>query len=112
MGVWGYKPWESDLASDWYADLFQKTKIAKYVRETLNLDVREHFEEIRAAAALLIALGYKYVWPIDDLGGDLRLATLKLEAILADGCCPLNESKEIVSLINEEIATLKRRLLD
>ena len=112
MGTWGTLPWESDFASDWYANLFQKTKLAEYVRETLNLDVRDNFEEVRSAAALLVALGYKYVWPIDDLDDDLKLAILRLEAILADESCPLNESKEIVTAINGEIAMLKLRISD
>jgi hypothetical protein len=89
-----------------------KTKLAKYVREALNLDVRDYFEEVRAAAALLIALGYKYVWPIENLDEDIKLAISKLENIIADECCPLNESKEIVDAINAEIAALKLRLAE
>jgi Domain of unknown function (DUF4259) len=110
MGVWGYQPWESDMASDWYANLFQNTNLAENVRKTLNLDVKEYYEEVRAAAYLLTVLGHKYIWPINDLEKDLKLAISKLENILADKSCPLNESKEIVDAINVEIATLKLRL--
>ena len=32
MGMWGFEPWEDDLAADWFAELFQKGKIAERVQ--------------------------------------------------------------------------------
>jgi hypothetical protein len=35
MGVFGNQPWESDLASDWYAGLFQKQSLQNTLEKHL-----------------------------------------------------------------------------
>lgn len=82
MGAWGRQPWENDGAADWYAELFETTRLAEQVEKTLQTeDVEEYHEEIRAAAYLLVALGRVYIWPVEDLDRHLKLAVEKLEAI-------------------------------
>jgi hypothetical protein len=105
MGAWGTTAWDNDDAADWFADLFEKTKLAKRVEKTLQKkDVEEYANEIRAAAHVLVALGRVYIWPIDDLDRHLCLAIEKLEAIhrLAD----FEGDEAIVA----EIAELRSRL--
>ncbi len=63
MGAWGYAPWDSDSAADWYGDLFVEFPIAAKVEEALNADPEEDADYIRAASALLIMLGRTYIWP-------------------------------------------------
>jgi hypothetical protein len=106
MGSWGSAPWDDDLAADWFANLFEATKLARRVEKTLNhRDLEEYAAEVRAAAYVLIALGMNYIWPVDDLDRHLNLAISKLEAI--------RELPDYAGMpeIDEEIAILKSRLL-
>ena len=34
MGTWDKLPWDNDAAADWFAELFEKTKLAKHVEDT------------------------------------------------------------------------------
>jgi hypothetical protein len=108
MGAWGTTAWDNDGAADWFGDMFDTTGLAKYVRETLQRDVEEYHEDVRAAAYLVISLGRVYIWPIDELDNDLALAIAKLEAIKALEI--YQEVPEFVTAIDEEIALLKSRL--
>ena len=40
MGTWGPASWDNDSAADWFARMFEETKLAEYVERTLNLDLR------------------------------------------------------------------------
>ena len=108
MGAWATAAWDNDGAADWFAGLFDATGLANYVRETLQRDVKEYDEEVRAAAYMLVALGRVYIWPIDDFDNDLDLAIAKLEEIKA--LKNYQEVPEFVESIDEEIAILKSRL--
>ena len=55
MGAWATAAWDNDGAADWFTELFDATGLANYVRETLQRDVEEYDEEVRAAAYMLIA---------------------------------------------------------
>jgi len=111
MGTWGIEPWESDLAADWFAKMFEETKLDDFIEKTLCLDSLDYYEEIRAAAAVLVGLGRKGIWPTEKLDQHLKLAIAKLEEILGNDSCPVNESKEIVAAITKEIECLKARLV-
>jgi hypothetical protein len=65
-------------------------------------------DEIRAAATLLILLGRVYMWPVDRLEPQLRLAIQKLEAIIE--VSEMGEESEFRDQIEKEIEALKRRL--
>jgi Domain of unknown function (DUF4259) len=73
MGAWGKLPWDNDGAADWFGELFEKTKLAERVEDTLRLDVDSH-GEIGAAASVLLFLGRVYIWPVHDLDRHLTLA--------------------------------------
>lgn len=105
MGAWGYAPWDSDSAADWYGDLFDEIPLAAKVEETLNADPEEYADEIRAASALLIMLGRTYMWPIDDIDRHLKLAISQMEKVLA----VYEDEPEFASAVAEEIAVLKSR---
>ncbi len=64
MGAWATAAWDNDGAADWFGDMFDATGLANYVRETLQRDVEEYDEEVRAAAYMVVALGRVYMWPI------------------------------------------------
>ena len=81
MGAWGELPWDNDAAADWFGDLMDKTRLAQEVERTLKLDVEDSYEEIRAAASVLLFLGRVYIWPVHDLDRHLTLAADRLEEV-------------------------------
>ena len=107
MGMWGREPWEDDLAADWFAELFQKTRLAERVEKTLQRkNLEDHWPEIRAAAYLISALGN--VWPWDVRTAHHELAMQKLEAIkqVED----LRDDSYMASELDAQIAALRERL--
>lgn len=108
MGAWGTEPWGNDSAADWFGGMFDATGLAKHVEETLQQDVEEYHEEIRAAAYMVVALGRVYIWPIAYLDNHLKLAIAKLEEIRALEL--YQEVPEFIKAIDQEIAILKSRL--
>jgi len=106
MGAWGKLPWENDGAADWFDDLFDKTKLAKRVEDTLKLDAADSHEEIRAAASVLLFLGRDYIWP--DLNRHLTLAADRLEEV--SRLDAIAESPESVEEIRAEIQELRSRI--
>jgi len=108
MSAWGTAAWDSDGAADWFGDMFELTRLADYVEETLERDPEDSHEEIRAAAYMLVALGRVYIWPVDDLENHLALAVSKLEQIKALQI--YQEAPGFVEAINGEIGLLRSRL--
>ena len=108
MGAWGKLPWENDGAADWFATLFDKTRLARQVEETLQLDVEDSCEEVRAAASILIFLGHNYIWPVHDLDRHLALAADKLEKI--SSLDVIADSPEFVEEIQGEVRELRSRI--
>lgn len=110
MGTWGFEPWENDAAADWFAQMHAQTRLAAYVEKTLALDIVDSYEEIRAAAAMLVAFGREYTWPVESLQDHLALAAHKLQQMLTDDSCPIQESEELMSAVSRELDILKTRL--
>ncbi len=108
MGAWGKLPWDNDGAADWFGELFEKTKLAKQVEDTLKLAVEDSHEEIRAAASVLLFLGRVYIWPVRDLDRHLALAAARLEEVSRVGV--IVESPELVDEIRAEIQELRSRI--
>lgn len=108
MGAWGKLPWDNDGAADWFGVLFEKTKLAKQVEDTLKLDAQNYHEEVRAAAAVLLFLGRNYIWPVKDLNRHLTLAADRLEEI--SRVAVIAESPEFVDEIRAEIQELRGRI--
>jgi hypothetical protein len=108
MGAWGELPWDNDGAADWFGDLFEKTKLAKEVEDTLKLDAEDSYEEIRSAASVLLFLGRVYIWPVHDLDRHLTLAADRLEEVSRVDV--IAESPEFVEQIRAEIQELRSRV--
>ena len=109
MGAWDLKPWDNDGAADWYADLFDETGFRAKVREALEMDIDDGHEEIRAAAAMLVFLGRTYVWPIDHLDDDIKLAIKRLKELQKYEIYA--EAEGFVEEMEREITLLESRLL-
>ena len=114
MGGWGTKPWDNDIASDWFGNMMEATGLAEYVEKTLRQELGDDLGDndpgaialkIRAAVSVLVLLGHIYVWPGDDLENHLKLAISRLEEIL-----PMEYSGGVEGQIRAEIAVLKTRL--
>lgn len=108
MGAWGKLPWDNDGAADWFGALFEKTKLAKQIEDTLRLDVQDSHEEIRAAASVLLFLGRNYIWPVNDLDRHLTLAADRLEEV--SRVSVIAELPEFVDEIRAEIQELRGRI--
>lgn len=108
MGTWDKLPWDNDGAADWFSELFQKTKLATYVEETLKQKVDDSHEEIRAAASVVLLLGRNYVWPVGDLDRHLKLAADRLEEV--SRVSEIAEEPEFVEEIRAEIQELRSRI--
>ena len=73
MGTWGYKPWDSDDAADFFRAVFEAIDIDAHIDGALRYD--DTFGQIRGAAYLLRVLGHSpYVWPGDP---DRRIAHIE-----------------------------------
>ena len=82
MGTWGSLPWDNDTAADWFGEMFEQTKLVERVERTLKLSAAKHYDQIRAAASLVLLLGHTYVWPSGCLRRHQRLAAKRLEELL------------------------------
>ena len=108
MSAWGNLPWDNDSGADWFGDMFDATKLADHVEATLQLDPQDMHEEIRAAAAVVLLLGYTYVWPIKQIDRHLALAADRLEELLRLDIYA--EAPDLVATIREEIQELRSRI--
>lgn len=107
MGTWDFTPWENDTAADWFAGIFNETSLPGHIESALNRDIEEYPEVIRAAAAVLIMLGRIYIWPVELLEGQLKLAIQRMEL-----CVEAGVFSDELPLVENEIMILKLRLKD
>lgn len=107
MGAWDTSPWDNDTAADWFADLFDATRLREGVRATLESNTDENHEEIRAAVWILIELGRTYIWPVDHIDEDIELGIKKMEEIVQLGIYA--DTPDFVKEIEFEIAVLRAR---
>lgn len=108
MSTHGYAPWENDSAADWLAELMDQTNIAELIRTKLEEPVTEmSFEEIRAAAGMLLLIGQTYIWPIETIEGDLLLAAAKLKE-----CQKFYTEESFKNLVNTESTLLHMRAIN
>lgn len=85
MGTWGPAPFENDAALNWLDALFDKFDLVGYIQHTLDLDITEYPEEIRAASSFVKTLAKERLWPAAELRPLLQLSSHRLEQILAEG---------------------------
>ncbi len=81
MGIWGYYPWETDLAADWFDEAVAQTGLADLVGATVR-KAPSSWEKIRAAGYVLIHLGRVGIWPTERLEADLTAAVEAFEEML------------------------------
>lgn len=110
MGDWGVKPWENDVAADWFMNMMETTGLAEYVEKTISQELDDDdpgatADEIRAAVSVLVLLGHIHVWPVDDWENHLILAISRLEEIF-----PRDFNGGAEEQIRAEITVLKARL--
>ncbi len=84
MGNWGFLPLENDAALDWNADLFQANQLEGRVKASLELDIQEQPEAVRAAAHLVGVLVSNGIWPDDSKAKFIDLAADRLSQMLAE----------------------------
>lgn len=107
MGCWGVKPYENDSAADWFGDLWDEFPLPAKVEQTLNLDLEESHEEIRAAVHLLLQLGKTYIWPVDSIDHHCDLAVRRLEEIKA---MEIYSGDDFQAVLQKEIEILRSRI--
>ena len=112
MGHWGTKAWENDEAGDWFNELFRESCIREVVRRALECDVKQDFAVVRAAAFMLIQLGNAYIWPVEYLEDDLRLAVTQLESArdFIASQQPDSDLEAYIELLDHEISALLVRI--
>jgi hypothetical protein len=111
--MWGNKPWDNDRAADWFAKLMENTKLPAEVRQTLQLSSEENYDEentplLRAAIYCILQFGHVYVWPVNDLENDLKLAIEAAGKVLEDE--EYCYSEEVTDMVRQELEELKKRL--
>jgi hypothetical protein len=105
MGDWGPKPWENDWAADWFAKVFDITRLVEHVDKALNQDPEQNPYVVRAAAYLLVQLGRTYIWPPEHLERQIKLAIQKLRIVRSSD--ELREGE--ADCIDAEIFELQQR---
>jgi hypothetical protein len=104
MGTWGPAPFENDAALNWLDALFDKFELVAYIQQTLDLDIAEYPEEIRAACSFVKALAKERLWPASELRPLLELSSHRLQEIFAAG---LYENTAFAAELRYEIAHLQ-----
>lgn len=108
MGSWGPEPWDSDGASDWFAELFAHSDIEQRVLRTLALDPEDRFEEMRAACYVVMTLGRTYIWPGERLGAVLAATRRALIALLESSYA--EDSPQLSARLREDLSVVERRI--
>ena len=107
MSCWGVRPFESDSAADWFGDLWDEFPVPAKVEETLNRDLEDNHEEIRAAVHVLLQLGERFIWPLDSIDRQCELAAQRLEEMKA---MEEYSGADFQAQLNKEIDILRSRI--
>lgn len=81
-----------------------ETDFIDQIDHTLAFDVQEDFEEIRAAAALLLMLNEPDFWPVGYYPQFVERAVIKLQEIQSSG---VYENPEMITEIEQELKKLQ-----
>ena len=109
MGTWDLKPWGNDSAADYFGVFFERSGFRERAVEQLEMQLtEENHEKVRAAASIILFLGRVYVWPVEFLDNDLKLAIERLTEMLE---LPIvKEDDEYQEVIRSELELLRSRL--
>jgi len=106
--MWGYQPWDNDRAADWFAKIVADSNLANNVRETLEQAIAldyldDEVYRIRAACYCLLKFGYVYVWPVNQLKGDLQLAIRAIDRVLQENEEEYEQLKDLFLAEKQEL---------
>lgn len=104
MGIWGISPLENDAALDWVEALFDETKLLPRIEAALQLDVRKHRYEVRAACHLVYTLVKADLWPHSRRIQFVEIAAIRLEQLLAVSS---QQGARLTSELHREIEALR-----
>ena len=82
MGAWGYEPIQNDAALDELGRIFEECQLADEVSKSLQQDIQENADEVRAAAYLVYVLAKHGLWQDGRLAEITALAISRLQMIL------------------------------
>lgn len=114
MGAWGFEPWDNDGAADWFGDFMERVDVT-YIIKTVNRvsESEDDYDEIRAVAYILQALGKNYIWPI-EYADELDNMLIKIIGLLENMIKPESEfldmwadSDEVIHSVEKQITALK-----
>ncbi len=117
-------PWNDPDASGWLTNLDSWKAVARMVEKTLALEPTQYPHRIRAAAAMVIMLGRRGVWPADsvrELDRVIDLARRQLVLVKsyftsearARGNMLSNPTfRKLMQSIDEEVRILESRMTD
>jgi len=84
MGAWGFHPLQNDAGLDELVRLFDNSKLAQHVCDSLGQDLHEYPDEIRATAFLVYVIAKEQLWPHGTLRKITSLANSRLSQMLAE----------------------------
>ena len=84
MGAWDFYALGNDAGLNELEMLFEKSNLVQHVRSSLEQDIHECSDEIRATAFLVYVLARDAVWPSDTLQEITSLAITRLSKMLSE----------------------------
>jgi len=84
MGAWDFYALGNDAGLDELKLLFDKSDLVRHVRSSLEQDLHEYPDEIRATVFLVYVLAKEEIWPRDTLREITSLALSRLTQMLAE----------------------------
>ncbi|MFK7769965.1 MAG: hypothetical protein AB8B55_22345 [Mariniblastus sp.] len=117
------KPWDAPAAIDWLATFDPWLQTLRLVHGTLQMEVREKPNEIRAAAAMVILFCRENLWPtrVDNKEEILSLAARQLSTLkqLYEGKARIKpellsnrQYRDLLRSLDEEIRIIESRMTD
>ena len=84
MGAWDFHALGNDAGLDELGLLFEKSNLVQHVRTSLEQDLHECPDEIRATAFMVYILAKEGLWPHDSLREITSLAISRLTRMQAE----------------------------
>ena len=120
MGDWGYKAYDNDEAADWFSRFWESKNFDLIENTLINFNPEnENYDEIRAAAHILVCFGSPYACPYDFLD-KLKPTIKEIIAILEKMIDPPDDnwvfleiwdySPSIIDEVKIQISELKKHL--
>lgn len=102
MGAWGYKSLQNDGALNELDRVFEESQFADHVSESLQQDLHDYADEIRASAYLVYVLAKHGLWQDGRLAEITALAISRLRMILDEEVYEnVNFQGETIHLVNQ-----------